>query len=61
MTIQTPNATGFNITDFQGAVRPRRNITRLDLFNDIRDQIFRDYPHSRDGAVVAFDLQPNQL
>lgn len=61
MTIQTPNEAGYNITDYQGILTPRPGATRLELFNEIREQIERDNPQSRDGAVIAFDVQPNDL
>lgn len=61
MTIQTPNQAGYNITDYQGVLTPKPGTTRIDLFNEIRDQIYRDFPQSRGGAVIAFDAQPNEL
>ncbi|MFI9598965.1 hypothetical protein ACIHCX_03620 [Streptomyces sp. NPDC052043] len=61
MTIQTPNAAGYNVTDYQGTLTPARGATRLDLFNEIREEIYRESPHSRGGVVIAFDVQPNQL
>jgi len=61
MTIQTPNRAGYNITDYQGVTTPAPGTTRLDLFNQIRNEIYREYPQSQGGAVIAFDLQANEL
>lgn len=61
MTIQTPNGAGFNISDYQGVLTPEPGETRLSIFNDLREQIVREFPRSSGGSVIAFDLQPNEL
>ncbi|WP_432185462.1 hypothetical protein [Streptomyces tendae] len=61
MTIQTPNAHGYRINDFQGVLTPEPGTTRLSLFNEIREEITRRDPLSAGGAVIAFDVQPNEL
>ena len=61
MTIQTPNACGYRINDFQGVVTPAPGATRLSLFNEIRQEVARRDPLSAGGSVIAFDMQPNEL
>lgn len=61
MTIQTPNGHGYRINDFQGTLTPQPGTTRLSLFNEIREEVQRRDPLSRGGAVISFDVQPNQI
>lgn len=61
MTIQTPNGAGFRINSYQGVLTPKPGTTRLDLFNELREEIERRDPLSRGGCVIAFDVQPNAL
>lgn len=62
MVIQWPDKTvGNTVGSYQGVTTPERGETRLDLFNRVREQIRSDYPDSRVGAVIAFDVQPNHL
>lgn len=61
MVVQTPNAHGFRIIDFQGTLTPEPGTTRLSLFNEIRAEVQRRDPQSQGGVVIAFDVQPNHL
>jgi hypothetical protein len=61
MTIQTPNAAGYQLNDYQGVLTPKPGTTRLSLFNDIRAEIEQADPLSAGGVVIAFDVQPNEL
>jgi hypothetical protein len=60
-TLQTPNARGFYLSSHQGIRDVQPGQTRMDLFNSIRDEIYRNTPQARGGAVIAFDIQPNEL
>ena len=53
-------ATGDAIS-FAGTSTPAPGATRMDLFNDIIEKIHAGNPHLADVAVIAFDIQPNQL
>lgn len=61
MVIQTPNARGMHLGSYQGTRTPKRGQTRLDLFNDVLDEMYQKYPESRGGVVIAFDIQPNKI
>jgi hypothetical protein len=61
MTIQTASEDGSRISDYAGTVTPARGKTRMDMFNQVREEIGSYAPHTRAGAVLAFDLQPNKL
>ncbi|MET9190096.1 hypothetical protein ABZX63_33255 [Streptomyces tendae] len=61
MTIQTPNGAGYRINSYQGVLTPEPGTTRLSLFNEVREEIDRRDPLAIGGAVIAFDVQPNNL
>lgn len=46
---------------FAGTSTPAPGATRMDLYNDITEKIRRENPHLAGMAVIAFDIQPNQL
>lgn len=54
-------AKGGDSTFFNGTCTPPPGATRLDMFNDIVDTIIKEYPRVSGAAVLAFDIQPNQL
>lgn len=62
MVIQTPGADGrTQVTSCQGTTTPKRGVTRLDLFNEVRELVRSNHPHTEHGAVIAFDVHPNKL
>ena len=62
IAVQTrPAGGGLVITQSQGHWTAARKQTRLDVFNEIRKLLAEAYPVTTDGAVIAFDLQPNKL
>lgn len=61
MTIQTPNAHGYDIGSYQGAFTPAPGATRLNLFNQLLADVQERFPNTRGGAAIAFDIQPNKL
>lgn len=46
---------------FSGTSTPSPRATRMDMFNDITTTIFAEHPEVTGAAVLAFDIQPNQL
>jgi len=52
---------GGNVGSYQGTITPRPGATRLDMFNQVREDVRRHAPATTAGAVTAFDVQPNQL
>lgn len=61
MSIQTANGAAFYVIGYQGTWVPKPGATRLDLFHEIRQYVGDREPRSRDGVVVAFDIQPNKI
>lgn len=61
MSIQVANPQGYTLWDLQGTITPVPGVTRLDLFNGLRADAAEHRPELRSGAVIAFDIQPNQL
>ncbi|MEU9947010.1 hypothetical protein [Streptomyces sp. NPDC047939] len=61
MTVQTSNGAGSRLNSYQGVVTPESGTTRLQLFNEVREEIDRLDPLSQGGCVIAFDMQPNEL
>lgn len=44
-----------------GHITPPQGATRYDMRDLIRAQLEAQHPQARSGALVAFDIQPNQL
>jgi hypothetical protein len=61
MSIQASNQGGVFLGSYQGTRTVKSGQNRLDLFNSIRAELAELDPRSADGAVIAFDLQPNEL
>lgn len=61
MTLQAPTRTGFYLNSYQGTRTPEQGLTRLDLFNSIKQEIEHRDPLIQGATVIAFDIQPNQL
>ncbi|MFD9368790.1 hypothetical protein ACFWA6_13950 [Streptomyces sp. NPDC060020] len=52
---------GGSLMTVRATITPQRGRTRLDLFDQIREEVASLHPETRDGQVVAFDIQPNKL
>jgi hypothetical protein len=62
LTIQMPGEGGTtSVGSYQGTLTPSRKETRLDALNKLRDLVAKQYPKTKDGVVLAFDIQPNKL
>jgi hypothetical protein len=57
----TVNSAGPWVNDYQGTVTPSPDATRLELFNQIRQEVAGNDPRSRGAIVLSFDIQPNEL
>ena len=61
MSVMAVNPRGPWMNDYQGTVTIAPDATRLELFNQIREEVAEKDPRSRGAVVLAFDIQPNQL
>lgn len=48
-------------SSYSGTLQPDPGETRYDLFLAIRDMVAEQYPDAMESAVLAFDVQPNQI
>ncbi|MGW2261435.1 hypothetical protein ACWCXE_27075 [Streptomyces sp. NPDC001780] len=62
LTIQKPIGPGaYAIADFSGWINLASGSTRHDAFKAIREEHARRNPETRDGTVLFFYLERNQL
>lgn len=62
MAIQMSTEMGrTDITGGWGTWTPGKGQTRYDIFQEIRASLSEKYPQCAGGAVIAFDIQPNEL
>ena len=61
MSVMAVNSIGPWVNDYQGTLTLVPGVTRLELFNQIREEVAQNDPRSRDAIVLAFDVQPNEL
>ncbi|MFE0692953.1 hypothetical protein [Streptomyces sp. NPDC058869] len=61
MSVMTMNAAGPWFNDYQGTLTLAPGATRLEVFNQIREEVAQNAPRSRGALVIAFDVQPNEL
>lgn len=61
MSVVTMNAVGPWFNDYQGTLTLAPGATRLEVFNQIREEVAQNDPRSRGSLVIAFDIQPNEL
>ncbi|MER5903061.1 hypothetical protein ABT150_23630 [Streptomyces mirabilis] len=61
MSVMTVNAAGPWVNDYQGTLTLILGTTRLEVFNQIREEVAQNDPRSRGSIVLAFDVQPNEL
>lgn len=50
-----------DVISFSGTSTPTPDATRMDMFNEIVIEILTEHPEVDGAAVLAFDVQPNQL
>lgn len=61
MSVMTVNAHGPWANDYQGTLTLVPGATRLEAFNQIREEVAQGDPRSRGAIVLSFDIQPNEL
>ena len=61
MSVMAVNSIGPWVNDYQGTLTLVPGVTRLELFNQIREEVAQNDPRSRDAIVLAFVVQPNEL
>lgn len=61
MSIQTPNAQGYYMSNHHGHATPLPDETRYDLFLRLISEVNHYEPRTVGGTVLAFDVQPNQI
>lgn len=61
MSVMAVNSVGPWVNDYQGTLTLIPGVTRLELFNQIREEVAQNDPRSRGAIVLAFDVQPNEL
>ena len=61
MSVMVVNSIGPWVNDYQGTLRLVPGATRLEVFNQIREEVAQSDPRSRGAIVLAFDVQPNEL
>jgi hypothetical protein len=61
MSVMATNPRGLWVNDYQGTLTPAPGATRLETFNQIREEVATKDPRSRHAIVLAFDIQPNRI
>jgi hypothetical protein len=61
MSVMAVNPRGPWVNDYQGTLTLTPGATRMDLFNQIREEVAEKDLRSRDAIVLAFDIQPNRI
>lgn len=61
IVIQTPRHNGYKATSRHGTLTPEPGATRHDLLEIVMADTIRKVPSAAEGAVTAFDVQPNQI
>jgi hypothetical protein len=61
LSVMATNAAGPWFNSYQGALTLAPGATRLEVFNQIREEVARNDPRSRGAIAIAFDIQPNEL
>lgn len=61
MSFVTRNAIGLSVENRSGHWTPEPGMTRYDALNELRRQMIAVSPFLADVAVLAFDIQRNEL
>jgi hypothetical protein len=61
MSFLAHNEIGLTAQDRSGHWTPPPGMTRFDAMNELRRQVVEASPYLANGAMLSFDIQPNQL